>query len=97
MSEDRQDVTSICVRCYVGGRVQGVFFRASAREQALTLGLTGYARNLPDGRVEVLACGAPAAVARLKDWLRVGPPGARVSGVACEPVEPESRSGFSTA
>jgi acylphosphatase len=96
MSDDKQAETPICVRCYVGGLVQGVFFRASAREQAQILGLSGYARNLPDGRVEVLACGAPAAVARLRDWLRTGPPGAKVSGVACESVPPEARSGFST-
>jgi acylphosphatase len=96
MTEDRQGETPICVRCHVAGLVQGVFFRASTREQAQTLGLTGYARNLPDGRVEVLACGSAASIARLKDWLRVGPPGARVSGVACEAVPPEARSGFST-
>jgi acylphosphatase len=55
----------------VGGRVQGVFFRASTREQAVRLGVTGYARNLPDGQVEVLVCGDPQAVGQLKDWLRV--------------------------
>jgi acylphosphatase len=48
------------------------------------LGVTGYARNLRDGRVEVLACGSPHAVERLCDWLRDGPPGARVSDVHCE-------------
>ena len=88
--------TKICVRCYVGGLVQGVFFRASTREQALGLGVTGYARNLPDGRVEVLACGPVNAVERLKDWLREGPPSARVTGVACEPVPMQEIGGFST-
>ena len=86
----------ICIRCHVAGRVQGVFFRASTREQAQQLGITGYAENLRDGRVEVLACGAPAAVARLRDWLRKGPPGARVSGVACESVAPQDAVGFAT-
>ena len=74
-----------CRRCYVSGRVQGVFFRASTREQALLLGVSGYARNLPDGRVEVLACGPDAAVQQLCDWLELGPPAARVSTVVCRP------------
>jgi acylphosphatase len=74
----------ICRRCLVSGHVQGVFFRASTREQALSLGVTGYARNLRDGRVEVLACGSAEAVAALCGWLSEGPPGARVSNVQCE-------------
>ena len=77
----------VCVRCLVSGRVQGVFFRASARAKALELGVTGWARNLPDGRVEVLACGAEQALAALRDWLWAGPPQARVSEVSCRPVE----------
>jgi len=52
----------IACRCRVSGRVQGVFYRASTRAQAQVLGVTGYARNLPDGSVEVLACGERAAV-----------------------------------
>ena len=47
----------LCNRCLVSGRVQGVFYRASAQQRAQELGVRGYARNLPDGRVEVLACG----------------------------------------
>lgn len=78
------DEPSICYRCLVEGRVQGVYFRGATREQALRLGVTGYARNLPDGRVEVLACGSPAAVARLCEWLRSGPPMARVDDLSCE-------------
>ena len=70
-----------CVRFVVSGRVQGVFFRASTREEALRLGLTGHARNLPDGNVEVLACGADAALAQLERWLALGPPLAQVSRV----------------
>ena len=86
----------VCFRCVVAGRVQGVFFRASAREQGQRLGLTGYARNLPDGRLEVLACGAPDAVGQLREWLRTGPPMAEVTGVACEPVQFQSFAGFAT-
>lgn len=68
-------------RFLVSGKVQGVFFRASTREQALKLGLRGYAKNLPDGRVEVLAEGEAAAVDALERWLHVGPPMARVESV----------------
>ena len=92
--EGQQTEQRVCYRCVVGGRVQGVFFRASAREQAMRLGVSGYARNLPDGRVEVLVCGEAAAVAQLRDWLRTGPPAARVTGVACEPLDYHPHSGF---
>ncbi|MDV3255085.1 MAG: acylphosphatase [Lysobacter sp.] len=65
-------------RFVVGGRVQGVFFRAGTREQAQRLGLRGYARNRADGRVDVLAVGGAAAIDALAAWLRQGPPQARV-------------------
>lgn len=72
---------SIARRCYVSGRVQGVFYRASARERAAELGLECEAINLPDGRVEVRVRGEPAAVQALIDWLHVGPAAARVTSV----------------
>ena len=91
----------IARRCFVAGRVQGVFYRASTRSRAHALGVTGYVRNLPDGRVEVLACGAPEAVQALCDWLWQGPPAAHVTAVEAEPVPPETLgrrpSGFATA
>lgn len=65
----------------MSGLVQGVFFRASTREQARRLGLTGWVRNLPDGRVEVLACGERERLERLLEWLHEGPPHADVSRV----------------
>jgi acylphosphatase len=65
-------------RFIVGGKVQGVFFRAATREQASALGLRGYAKNLPDGRVDILAIGDAPAIDELADWLRRGPPQARV-------------------
>jgi acylphosphatase len=68
-------------RLLVSGKVQGVFFRASTREQALKLGLRGHAKNLPDGRVEVLAEGDASALDALERWLHVGPPMARVETV----------------
>jgi acylphosphatase len=73
-------------RCLVAGRVQGVFFRASTRARAESLGVTGHARNLPDGRVEVLACGEPDAVQSLCDWLWRGPPAAEVASVEIEVI-----------
>ncbi len=74
----------VCKRCLISGRVQGVFYRASTAERARALAVTGYAKNLPDGRVEVLACGEEAAVKELCDWLWQGPPAAKVEAVAIE-------------
>ena len=71
-------------RFHVGGKVQGVWFRASAREQAVRLGLRGYACNLDDGRVEVLAIGDDEAIAALEKWLWQGPRLALVKDVARE-------------
>ena len=65
-------------RFFIGGKVQGVWFRAATREQAVALGLRGFACNLPDGRVEVLAIGSADAVEQLAAWLHYGPPQARV-------------------
>ena len=78
----------IARRCYVSGRVQGVFYRASTRQRAQELCCRGYAHNLPDGRVEVLAVGEPAAVHALVEWLRQGPPAAHVTDVKCTEVAP---------
>lgn len=69
------------VRLIVRGRVQGVGFRYATVEQGRRLGLAGWARNLPDGGVEVVAAGAAAAVERLVAWCRQGPPSARVATV----------------
>jgi len=70
------------IRCYrITGKVQGVFFRHSARLEAERLGVRGAARNLADGSVEVIAAGAAAAVDELCEWLRRGPPAARVDEV----------------
>lgn len=82
-------------RFMVEGRVQGVFFRATTREQALQLGLRGFARNLPDGRVEVLVAGDAAAIDTLASWLRRGPPKARVDALErLDAPEGEPGSGF---
>ena len=78
----------------VHGRVQGVWFRDSARREAERLGIRGHAINLPDGNVEVLAHGAPAALAELEAWLQSGPPLASVSCVDVLVVEFEELAGF---
>jgi acylphosphatase len=67
--------------CWVSGRVQGVYYRGSAAQRAHELGITGYARNLPDGRVEVLACGEEEAVQAFVKWLWVGSSTSRVTAV----------------
>jgi len=69
------------VQVIVSGLVQGVYFRDFTSRQALKLGLTGYARNLPEGTVEVQAEGERKRLEKLVDCLKVGPPAARVSEV----------------
>ncbi|MBI3758263.1 MAG: acylphosphatase [Deltaproteobacteria bacterium] len=68
----------------VSGRVQGVFFRAAASAQARALGLVGYARNLDDGTVEIVAEGNHQALSALESWAHQGPPSARVEDVQSE-------------
>ena len=85
-----------CARFIVRGRVQGVFFRASTREQAIKLGVSGHAENLPDGNVEVLACGSDEALDALQGWLQLGPPSARVESVVREAAPEPAVQGFVT-
>ena len=80
----------------IEGRVQGVWFRESTRREALALGITGHAKNLADGSVEVLACGPPAALERLTDWLGRGPPAAEVNRVRWSESDCESPPSFTT-
>lgn len=76
----------ICVNCFVSGKVQGVWFRAATQDKAKELGLTGWARNLPDGRVEVIACGERDKISKLQEWLKQGPELAKVTGVVSEEI-----------
>ncbi len=69
------------VELIIVGRVQGVFYRASACDKARELGLAGYARNLDDGAVEIVAEGEEGRLERLLAWCRIGPPAARVTRV----------------
>ena len=89
--------TSLCWRFRVSGKVQGVYFRASTRAEALQLGLTGLARNEVDGTVTVFACGEANALSALHEWLKQGPAAARVDDVKVEVVSGPSFTGFSTA
>lgn len=87
---------SVCVRCYISGQVQGVFFRASALEQAQMLGIVGHAKNMGSGMVEVLACGDELAIEAMKRWLQHGPRGATVTEVDCTVVQIDEPRGFTT-
>lgn len=83
-----------CACFHVRGHVQGVSFRAGTQAEARRLNLCGHARNLRDGRVEVLAQGAPRALDELEAWLHRGPAEARVDGVDREPAEVRELRGF---
>jgi acylphosphatase len=85
---------ALCRLFTIKGRVQGVFFRDSTRRVAHTLGITGYAINLDDGSVEVLACGERAAIDKLAAWLQEGPQMARVDEVRSCDIEEERPSDF---
>jgi acylphosphatase len=80
----------------VGGRVQGVFYRATAARRAGELGIRGHARNLPDGRVEVLACGDSEAVEAFVSWLWIGSSACKVTSVEAHdaPVNAPLAPGF---
>ena len=86
-----------CKRFFISGKVQGVWYRASTQEKARELGLTGYARNLGDGRVEVVACGGDEPLEALESWLWEGPPLAEVIEVLGEKTEPRRIADFTTA
>ena len=90
----------VCRRSWVSGRVQGVFYRATCVRKAESLGLKGFARNLPDGRVEVLACGEQATVEQFIAWLWEGSPASKVTGVettSCDASEAQRLTVFSSA
>jgi len=85
-----------CIKANISGRVQGVFFRESTRQQAIQLGLTGHATNLSNGCVEVLACGTEENINQLIQWLHSGQEYARVSEVTVQAVDIDIPSGFYT-
>jgi acylphosphatase len=81
-------MVAIRVHMLISGRVRGVFYRSSTRRTALELGLTGWVRNLPDGRVEIVVEGEEDQVEELIDWCRKGPPSADVKGLEVKQERP---------
>lgn len=81
-------------RVTVSGGVQGVFFRAETREQALVLGLDGWVSNMPDGDVEAVFEGDRGPVERAVEWCRHGPPHARVESIDVHWEKPVGERGF---
>ncbi|WP_123532925.1 acylphosphatase [Halosimplex salinum] len=79
---------------YVSGRVQGVFYRATTRDQAGECGVDGWVRNLDDGRVEAVFEGPADAVEGMVEWCHEGSPQARVDDVEAEYGQPEGLDGF---
>lgn len=87
-------IDNVGMHCLVSGRVQGVWFRASTQDEARRLGLTGWARNLPDGRVEVMAFGEKEKIRQLHEWLKKGPKLAEVKEVTFEEIKMEQHERF---
>lgn len=85
---------TICKLYTISGRVQGVWFRSSTQKEALKLGITGWTKNLPDRRVQVLACGETAKVEQFTLWLKKGPVLAKVTEVIEEDIPLQNFSTF---
>ncbi len=84
----------LCMRCYISGKVQGVWFRASTQREAAKLNINGWVRNLTDGRVEVFACGTESDLELFYSWLQRGPQYARVDDHSREHLPWEDYEGF---
>ena len=85
---------TIRVRALITGRVQGVWYRASTREEAVRLGLSGWVRNLPNGSVEAVFEGDRTRVDSAVEWCRQGPPHAIIENVVTRQETPEGLVGF---
>jgi acylphosphatase len=96
MPNPSQQQEQIRAHVFITGRVQGVGYRFSTRDEANRLGINGWVRNLLDGRVEALFEGNKAAVEEIIKWCHKGPRAAVVKDVAVEYEEPEGLLGFET-
>ncbi|MBE9170059.1 acylphosphatase [Pleurocapsales cyanobacterium LEGE 06147] len=95
MSEDlAAKADYICVRIFVSGKVQGVGYRFSTRQQAQNLGINGWVRNLPDGRVEAVLAGDRPTVEQMIQWCRIGPAAAVVKNITVEEIKSRTIDGF---
>ena len=86
---------NVCYIAHVSGKVQGVYYRVSCQQEAIDLGLSGYARNLADGDVEVLICGQQSQVDKMLEWLKDGPEQAEVSNVLQKQIPWQEHNHFS--
>ncbi|MBL4940709.1 MAG: acylphosphatase [Colwellia sp.] len=80
---------------HVSGKVQGVYFRVSSQQKAIDYGLSGYARNLADGDVEVFLSGEEESVEKMLGWLKHGPDQAEVTEMQQKQVDWQEHSFFS--
>ena len=89
-------MAKLCAKALVSGKVQGVWFRQSTRQQALANQLTGWANNLADGRVEVMLCGEEENVRTVLSWLQHGPERAQVDQVQSGTLDYRVLESFTT-
>jgi acylphosphatase len=86
---------NVCYIVHISGTVQGVYFRASSQQQAIEHSLSGYARNLSGGDVEVLLCGQQANIDKMLVWLSHGPEQAEVTDIQSKQVPLQEHNFFS--
>jgi len=86
---------NVCYIVHISGTVQGVYFRASSQQQAIEFSLSGYARNLADGDVEVLLCGQQINIDKMLVWLGHGPEQAEVTDIQSKQVPWQEHNFFS--
>ena len=82
------------IRLTIKGKVQGVFYKATAKDVADLIGIKGWIRNLPDNNVEITATASEESLQKLINWCKQGPPKARVDDVIVEELGPEGFNGF---
>ncbi len=87
-------MNQLCIKAVISGKVQGVFFRQGTLLKARELGLTGWAKNLPNGDVEIMACGERDPIMLLTEWLWEGPKAAEVSNVIWNEIDWEKFDTF---